>query len=381
MDVKRLLLIPIILGVFFMSYPEDSQFLKLEKVAVSSLPEDLIVPDLKSVEVDPKGNVFAFAGKQDGNECFVVKFDENLGYLKRFGRQGQGPGEFGTKNSSPENRLTIDTNGDVYVIDYNPQRKFIVFDNEGNHKKDILVDKNYFKYFGHIYRVRIVGEGTFIALQFRWKLPAQGLIFTLNPPKIKFEYPFNEKKIYMSWSKTFRIDCCGENCLLDTDSHHIVFGNSQIYQFKVYDGNGNLKLEVKDKNRIMGSFNEMEMEDIKKNHLMPKSGNSPIRNKSLAQFNADKSRFNKVVREIKKSKNVIADIKISGDRIYVFPVRKDITVNDKYPVEIYNLKGQMVKKGYLNKRPAKIWKDYVFFYDRNEEDDPLILKYKILDNN
>ena len=377
MKLKMLLSIAIFLLIFLGVYPSDNQFLKLKKVAVSSLPEDLIIPDLKSVSVDSKGSVFAFAGKVHGNECFIIKFDENLKYLKRFGRDGKGPGEFSTRANSPENRLSVDTNGDIYVVDYNP-RRLIVFDNEGKYKSDINVGRDYIKFFGKIHNVKIVGNGIFVALQFRWNLPTQGLIFTLNPPKLKVEYPFIEKKIYMDWAMTFDIDCCGENCLVATDSQHIVFGNSQIYKFQIYDENGNLKSQLEDKERVMRSFSDIELDYIKKNHLMPQNGYSALRNNILAQFNADKSRFNKVVREIKTSKNVIADIKISGGRIYVFPVRKDITIDGKYPVEIYNLKGQMVKKGYLRERPAKIWKNYVFFYDRDEEDDPLILKYKIL---
>jgi hypothetical protein len=83
--------------------------------------------------------------------------------------------------------------------------------------------------------------------------------------------------------------------------------------------------------------------------------------------------------QVKNRKNVIADIKLSGQKIYVFPVREDITVDGKYPVEIYNLKGKIIKKGFVEKRPDKIWKNYAFFKERDEEDNPIILKYKIED--
>ncbi len=369
--------IVILISFLFVSvglvFSADSQFIKLEKVAVSSLPEDVLAPDLKSVTVDDKGNVFAFAGSPNKPGCFVVKFDKNLEYLKHFGKDGKGPSEFTTKFSRVENRISIDTNGDVYVIDSNPSR-FVIFDNNGKYREDILLTKNYSKYFGNIFSVRTVGAGTFIALQSRRELPPHALLFTLNPPLVKVRYPFVEKRVYGNYVS----DYYGENCIIDADSNHVVFGNSQIYKLQVYDGNGKLKLEIEDKDRVMASFNDREMAMIVEKHFTPKSGYSAIKNNILARLNAGKSQFKKLLGEIKKSKNVIAEIKISGNRIYVFPVRDDITVNGKFPVEIYNLKGRMVKKGYFKERPVRIWKSSVFFYGRDEEsDDPLILKYKI----
>lgn len=358
----------------------DTQFLKLEEAAVSKLPDSLIAPDLKSVTVAPDGSVFAFAGKPGGQDCFVVKFDKDLNFLKRIGRSGKGPSEFSTRANGAENRLSVDTDGNLYVFDHNPPR-FIIFDNDGNYKKDILMGRDYSKSIGRISRVKAIGRDTFVGLQYRRELPPIGLLFTIKPPRIKVKYPFVGERIYLLLRGTvqFNRDFCGANCLFDADAEYIVFGDTQIYRFHVYDRDGNLKFEIEDKSRVMGSFSDGEMEEIIENHLTPKNGYSQIMNSVLAQFNADKSHYRKTVKQIKRSKNIIADILIAGERLYVFPVRGDITVKDKFPVEIYDLRGRMIKKGYFNKRPAKIWKNYVFFYDRDEEDNPLILKYRILD--
>jgi hypothetical protein len=373
------LFILILFLIFSSTYGAEAELIKLEKVAVSSLPEELVIPDLKSVSVDPKGNVFAFAGRLNGQECFVIKFNENLEYLKHFGSDGKGPGEFTTRLNSPEKRISIDINGDVYITDANPTR-LVVFDNEGNHKKDIPIAKNYKKFFGSIHTIKAVGNGIFIALQYRNNLPTQALIFTINPPEVKVRHSFNEKDIRFNYV-SYITHYYGENCIIDTDSKYIVFGNSQIFKFHIYDRDGNLKLEKEDKNRGMKSFTDREMEYIIKNQFTPKADDSPFRKNYLAQLKEDRSLYNKILKEIKNSKNAIADIKIAGEKIYVFTVVNDITVENKYPVEIYNLKGQMVKEGYFRKKPDRIWKNYAFFYDRDEEtDDPLILKYKILDN-
>jgi hypothetical protein len=371
------LFITSLLIIFSPACLEGGQFFKLEKTAVSSLPGNLVVPGLKSLCIDPSGNVFAFAGKPNGQECFIVKFNEKLEYLKHFGRDGNGPGEFKTRNSSLKKRISIDTNGDVYVVDYNP-RRLVIFDNDGNYKKDILIARNYSKSLGRIHSIKAVGSGTFIALQYRNKLPTEGIIFTLNPPAIKVRHSFNEKDIRFDYS-SYVSSCYGENCIIDTDSKHIVFGNSQIFKFCVYDREGNLKLEKEDKNRIMRSFTGEEMDHITAVSFTSKPGDSPFMKNYLDQLRANRSLYNKILRAIKNSKNVIADIKIADENIYVFLVGEDISVQDKHPVEVYNLNGRLIKEGYFNEIPAKIYKNHAYFYGSDEKtDDPVILKYKIL---
>ncbi len=371
----------LLIFIFFVevlsAYGGGNHFFKLEEMAVSDLPGELIVPDLKSVSVDQKGNVFAFAGRTGEKECFIVKFDENLKFSKRFGRDGKGPGEFTTNYSPVENRLSIDDNGDVYIVDYNPC-KLVVYDNEGNYKKDIPITNKYSDFLGNIYQVKVVGSGVFIALQSKGEFPPHALLFSLEPFGIKVRYPFIEKRI-SSGGMGFTSPYYGENCIIDADSHHIVFGNSQIYKFQVYDRNGNLKVEVKDESKFMGSFNEKELGEIKNNFLDPQSANTPFYKVILTQMRANKAKFNDLLTEIKNGKNLIVDIKISGERLYLFTVNDDITTTDKWPVEVYNIKGERIIKGYFKKIPAKIWKNFVFFYDRDEEDNPIILKYKVTD--
>lgn len=380
MNSRPFILVAAFFFFFASLHTANRQFFKLEKTATSKLPDDLIVPDLKSITVDPKGNVFAFAGKPGGNECFVVKFDENLVFLKRIGSTGKGPGSFSTAANGPENRLSVDINGDIVVSDHNPHR-FIIFDNDGNYKADIPLERDFSNSIGRLSMAKTVGGGIFAGLQYRGELPTIGLLFSIKPPQVKARYPFAVKRIYLLLRGTVQFNraFCGENCLFDTDSQHVVFADSQLYKFLVYDRNGVLKLEVEDKERSMGTFNDREMEEIIADHLTPKTGYSQIRNSILAQFNADRVHYRKTVKQIKHSKNVIADIKISGDRLFVFPVHEDITIKDKFPVEIYDLRGRMIATGYFTQVPDAIWKDSVFFCDRDEDDNPLIFKYRVLD--
>ncbi|MCP5050236.1 MAG: hypothetical protein GY940_23925 [bacterium] len=354
-------------------FPRDRYF-DTRLAAYTSYPRDLEAPDLNSIVVDGEGNVFAFAGETNGSRCFIIKFDPYLDYVTHFGSEGRGPGQFTTRQTSPEGRLSIDSNGDVYVVDHNPTR-LVVFDNNGKHKKDIPFDQTYSKSIGRVYRIRVSGDGSLTALKYRSKTPPYGLIFRLDPTKVKVRYPFLEKPIYGNFTSGFY----GRNCIIDTDSNHIVFGDSQIYKFRVYDNKGKLILAVEDKDRWAGQFKRREMRYIKRNFLQPKRRYSRIKNKILVQLNEDRERFEKVVESIRYSKNIISDIKISSGRVWVFLVRKNITRDGKYPCEIYNLRGEMIDRGYFRKKPVKIWKDYAFYYDKDEDDYPLILKYRVFE--
>jgi hypothetical protein len=378
MNIKWFLLVFLILVLSLTLHPAAvGQFFKLEKTAVSGIPNDLLIPGLDSIVVDQTGNVFAFAGKDNGNECFIVKFDKNLNYLKHFGSNGKGPGEFTTKVSSTGNRLSLDQEGYIYIVDFNPL-KLVVYDNNGRYKRDIPIAKDYARVVGNLYQMEAIGNGTFIGIKFNWNLPPQARIFTLEPPQVKVKYNFEAKAIRVE-NIDYEEKYYGQICLIGTDTKHVVIGESQVYKFQLYDRSGNLKLEVFDKNRVMKAFNDKEFEFIR-NSYKPNANYSSVKNDFYRQLNNNPSKLKKILNIIKNSKNVIADIKLSGNRIYVFPVRDDITIKDKFPLEIYNLKGQLVKKGYFKKVPNKIWKNHIYFNDRDAEDNPCIIKYTIQDN-
>jgi hypothetical protein len=328
--------------------------------------------------VDPRGNVFAFAGRSNGQECFIIKFNENLEYIKHFGRNGKGPGEFSTSDSGISYRISIAPNGDVYVFDESPQR-LVVFDNDGNYKEDIQLTRDYWKSIGLLNTIRSVGNGKFIAFQNSNKTTPYGILFTLNPPLIKLRYSITGKEFILHHNFTFSETYYGSHCIVDNDFRHFVFGDSQRFNFYVYDLDGNVKVKKEDDTRGMGNFTSKEYEYIIDQSFTPKSNYSAYWNNQLKRWKGDPE-FKTFLKEIKKSKNVIAYIRLDGEKIYVFTVPDDITIKNKWPVEIYNLEGRLLRKGFFKKIPAKIWKDFAFFYDRDEErDDPLIVKHKILD--
>jgi hypothetical protein len=361
------LLVFLLIIIFAIPDLECGEFIDLQKVAESKIPETLVLPDLGSITVDSKGNVYAFAGRSNGIECFVVKFGPELNYILRFGRDGQGPGEFKVRVSSPENRLSIDeSNGDVYVVDYNPG-KLVVFDENGTYKTDIPFERDFIKQFGHMSQVKVVGPGLFMARRRKRPEPVEAVIFSLEPPQIKTRYALDALRIEVNvgsrWIMGTKETYCGDNHFMEADSKHIVFGNSQKYKFHVYDSQGNLVLAVEDPEKTMLSFKNRELKKFGERFASTKKDNPAL--------------FKKLMKQIKTRKNVIADIKLDGEYIYVFTVREDITVENQFPVEVYNMEGQILKRGFFEKIPDKIWNNFAFYKEYDAEYNPFIIKYKI----
>ncbi|MGE5343151.1 MAG: hypothetical protein ACM3SY_16900 [Candidatus Omnitrophota bacterium] len=138
-------------------------------------------------------------------------------------------------------------------------------------------------------------------------------------------------------------------------------------------------MDIQDPSKKLRTFTSKEMDYIKKKYLSPKDGESRYYNEFLTELNRQKSKINKLLDLIEENKNIIRDIKIGGGRIYVFLVGDDVTIEDRILTVIYDLKGNILKKVYFKKIPDKIWKNYVFYTDYDEEDNPIILKYQIMD--
>jgi outer membrane protein assembly factor BamB len=335
------------------------QPLKMERAAVSNTPHDMVIGHLASLSIDPRGNVFAFA--KCGKECFIIKFSPTLEYIKHFGGEGKGPAEFTTFLQSIDDRISIDDRGNVYVNDGNPCR-IILFDNDGKY-----LDKEF--YFGRlgfksVNTPMIIAKGKYTAFSYNTeRMDLDAVLLTLEPPQVKALYSFDEKRIRTEDGASLGGTYYGVKFIHDMDDKHLVFGSAQSFKFYVFDKNGNLIVKVDDKKRTENSFSPEEIEELKKEMCNSAEG---------------KEIFKRYYKKIIGSKHFIHSIKIDGERIYVFTV-ENTTVKDKYPVEIYNLKGKLVKKGTMPNRPDKIYKSFVYFLERDSEDNPLIVKYKLLD--
>lgn len=377
MPLKRIALFYAFCMVFIGYHASGGTLIKLEKVAVSSVPDNLLPPYLESITVDPAGNVFSFAGKQNGKDTYVVKFDKNLEYIKHFGREGVGPGEFSTLNCDAKDRLSIDPQGNLCVVDYNPRRRILLFDNDGTYKTEYYYERFPLKELRYLYDIKIAGNGAYAAFSWRRDSPAPyGIIFSISPPKILKKHTFTGQAVYqLSKLKHFY----GPHAFIETDAKHIVFAHSDIFKVMVFDKSGKHAITIEDKTRTGPfKFSGKEMGYISDVVLAPSEDYTMSYNNLMKELRANKKKFRAWISDIKNNKNVIAAVKLDGERIYVFTVKEDISKTGFCHVEIYNLKGKLVKKGWFEKIPDLICRGFAYYTARDDEDNPLIVKYRLI---
>jgi hypothetical protein len=80
------------------------------------------------IDTDRDGHIFVL----DSRDAVVKEYDPRGIFLRQFGRQGQGPGEFQSPSC-----LRVGGQGEIYVRDYN---KIEVFSSRGEYRKTLAVD-------------------------------------------------------------------------------------------------------------------------------------------------------------------------------------------------------------------------------------------------
>ena len=79
--------------------------------------------------VGPTGDIYVLQGHGKG-PCWIVKFDKDGNFIKAWGKNGKGPGEFDIPHS-----LVFDAKGLLYIADRSNAR-IQVFDADGNYIRE-----------------------------------------------------------------------------------------------------------------------------------------------------------------------------------------------------------------------------------------------------
>ena len=90
---------------------------------------NLGIPDIFGFEVNSLGEIFILR-TITGEGNFIFKFDENGKYIKSFGPQGQGPGEF----QNPHH-IAMDKEDNILILDFG-KRTLLKYDKDGIFRKD-----------------------------------------------------------------------------------------------------------------------------------------------------------------------------------------------------------------------------------------------------
>lgn len=129
MNIKNIvifLLVAVFLLINSCSHKEKSSrqtftFEKVYEIGMSVDDENYIFGSINDVEVDSWGNIYVL----DGKMTRIVKFDRDGKFILRFGKKGQGPGEFGFPES-----MVLDSDRNIYVLS---SGKVLVFDENGKY--------------------------------------------------------------------------------------------------------------------------------------------------------------------------------------------------------------------------------------------------------
>lgn len=345
--MKKYIIVFILIRVFVYSQP-ISDIVKMGKIGESKSFYDLGIRYPNSMTIDSKGNLFII----DGMKRKLLKFDKKLKYICSFGKKGQGPGEFNSAYT-----ISTDREDNIYITDN--MNKIIKYSNSGK-----LINEKRFSSDTMSSSGFVLNYPVFISQRFKNMKPLMVLI-DMNKGKVLKEFdmsvsPNFSLKMSDGMYIAPTIEYVGGHLFVDTFNNHCVIAEGERYFVRLIDSTGKVTIIKKSK--------------IKKSELSSKEI-SYLKEKLFLHFG---SKFSK--NSLKhlllnyKYKNFIYDVKIAKNRVYIFPVAKNISITNKYPVEIYDFKGNLIKKTNFPFVPKKIYENYAFKIETTEDEDEEIQK-------
>ncbi len=180
----------------------------------------------------------------------IFKFDPNGQFIMSFGREGQGPGEFGGRGLG----ISLGNEGNIYVFDRGNFR-LSVFSKKGEFVKSFslpqyLYDKAQVNSEGDIYLISISGEKAIDCYDKNFKLKNSFLDIERH-----FYYPFLKPNFKRRTSSAPRIDIPRRiteydlNKVITKKDHLIALSNNSLTVFH-FDEENKLVNEFKMENRI-----------------------------------------------------------------------------------------------------------------------------------
>ncbi|MCP2519589.1 6-bladed beta-propeller [Candidatus Aminicenantes bacterium AC-335-B20] len=290
----------------------------------------------------------------DGKMVKIQVYDLKGNYIKTIGRKGNGPGEFLLPNA-----LCLSKNGNIYVWDL-MRRRMIVFDKEGDYKKDIILEKIS---AGKFY----VDENEFIYMRIVELETGSDMYtyFVKINPKGKLEKTL-KKQFYLSLIITEKMRFFYEHPYLANlyfavlPDGNFVLMNSLNYELTLLSPKGKILLRIRKKEKSE-KVTQKEKEII----FSTKFKNFPKHLRKYVIFSKLRPYCS----------NLLTDEK---GRIYVERF-KPITEKSKvYTYDIFNKKGEYLYKLKLDFRINLIKNGFIYTAFINEETGEIkVFRYKI----
>ncbi len=115
---------------------DDAKQLRIEEIqsiGVYEGDENYIFANIHDVAITPNGNLYICDW---GDQCIKV-YDKNGMFIRKFGREGEGPGEFRCNH-----RIEIDAENRLYIMDIIYNRRISIFDTTGNFINSLQLPSN-----------------------------------------------------------------------------------------------------------------------------------------------------------------------------------------------------------------------------------------------
>ena len=212
--------------------------------------EKNLIKNIADISIDSKGDVFIL----DGRESKIHKYDKNGKFITRFGRKGNGPGEF-------IHCYSMMLKNDTIYIPNKRDGKIIVFDLEGNFVRNISPENSEIPHKLSSFGDNFLGSRRGIVFVDGKGMNENNLkIYDKNLQVLKTVYNYDE---FRDYSKPFN-PTDDFVSFANTDSSIFVALNSEDkYQVAVYDKKGELQQVIKKKFRKI-PMTAQEVKDLKK---------------------------------------------------------------------------------------------------------------------
>jgi len=298
--------------------------------------------------VDPLANVFML----DVKTKKITKFDKNLQYAGSFGHEGQGPGEFIHPFS-----ISVNPSGQIMITD--AMNKITTYDRDGKllgetkFPQTLKLDGSYCL-AENLYLGRgLIGYDNYAML---FKLQEMEMVYKQKVPLHGFTIRERGELL------TIEMPYLGGIIFMDDNDGHCVLGASYPYWFKLFDSKGSItaSIERDDKRK------ELAQDEI---HYISKTFNGPRLSVNDIQKTAEKHKY----------KNIIHNIRIDKGKIYVILVPTMISTDHKYPVHVYDYRGQFLQKALFPLSPGKIKNGYAYAIETAKDGETrYLVKFKLL---
>jgi len=306
------------------------------------------------IAVDKKGNIYVV----DWGKKHVQVFDNKGEYIHTIGRQGQGPGEFG----SPDGVFINDLNGEIYVPD---GFSIEVFSATGDYKRTITL-KTYNRSYcispggviigetdKHIFKDDDKKQTSKILATLRFINSEDGSESTIAsfPDQLSKNIEGRVAKFTHGYEHEFHLGA--------VDPQTFVYGFSSDYLLNVIDFTGKLSFKIQKESPPLPISKE------EKDAVREKYRNSPIKNLNNIPFPKHKPYFGRILSD--------------GDWIFVMHYRSPQDQSEVWTMDIFDNRGYYLYKGIFPIQPKIIKNGFVYLIESSDKTGNVRVKrYRII---